>query len=330
MFTQAPINSQVSLPIIDLSDPSDLNSKRLVKKVRDHGFLLLKNHSLSKKDVDELFSISKQFFDQSTEYKNQFPITTDNGGYVAPFVEDLEQNGTGIGDNKEAFNITKISLSRFTPNHLLPDVFTNNLGFISSCLRKYYVTLHIICRMLAIGLEVKDRNGCPDPEFFVRAHALDKATHSALRFLHYSKPEEEFKNVNLAGAHTDYGSMTFVFQRPQSGLQIFNGREWLDVIIPKSDNADDDELLIVHIGDIISFRTNGYIPSTLHRVRTPNERDSVVFFCHPSDQSLLEPVISSKIQKFNGKSFHLDENRHPLTAYTHLQSRLNEGYNRGN
>lgn len=334
MSAQSSAKPEVDLPIIDLTDLSDSNSRKLVDEVRKHGFLVLKNHFLDKADIDELFCISKQFFEKSDEYKNQFPITPENDGYVAPYVEDLQQDGTGNGDNKEAFNLTHFSLSNFTPNQPLPDIFTNNMTFISACLRKYYVTLHLVCRMLAVGLEVKDKDGYPNPDFFVKAHSLDKETHSALRFLHYSQLGEEFKDVNLAGAHTDYGSVTFVVQRPQTGLQIYNGNEWLDVTLREQHNDDDDnddnELMIVHIGDILSFWTDGYIKSTLHRVRSVNERDSVVFFCHPSDQSLLEPVNSSKIKKFQGKSFCLDQNGNPLTALEHLKSKLREGYNRKN
>jgi isopenicillin N synthase-like dioxygenase len=317
-----------SLPIIDISDLSDLNSKYLVQKASKHGFLLLKNHLLDKEEIDKLFDISKEFFSQPDEIKNEFPITKNNDGYVAPFVENLQQDGIGEGDNKEAFNITNFNLSTFTPIQQLPEIFKNNMPFISFCLRKYYVTLHILCRMLAIGLEINDKYGNPNPDFFVRAHALDLSTKSTLRFLQYNKPDEEFLDKNLAGAHTDYGSMTFVLQRPHKGLQIFNGKDWIDVIVPEQ--KDGEELLIVNIGDVLNFWTDGYLKSTLHRVRTTVDRSAIVFFCHPADQSLLEPVNSEKVKNHKGHTYYLGKNGNALTALEHFMLRLKKGYSYNN
>lgn len=276
--------------------------------------------------IDRLFTISKQFFDLSLDIKNLFPRSQENDGYVAPMVEDLQQDGTGKGDPKEAFNITHFNLNDFIPHQNLPEIYEENKLFISSCLKKYYSILHSVCKMLAIGLEVKDNDGNPNPDYFVNAHDLNLKTRSALRLLHYPKPSKEYENENLAGAHTDYGSLTFVLQRPHKGLQIFDGDEWVNVEIPEQD--DGQELLIVNIADMLSFWTNGYLKSTLHRVRSTEERYSVVFFCQPADVIVLEPVNSELIKNYNGNMYYLNSNGKPLTALEHLFIRLEQGYNK--
>jgi isopenicillin N synthase-like dioxygenase len=315
-----------AIPVIDLSDDSPKNCKRLIEAAIKSGCLFLKNHLLEEEEIDKLFDISSQFFRLPTEVKNQYPITTKNAGYVAPFVEDLQEDGTGAGDDKEAFNMCRINLSTFYPDQNLPQVFAENMPFISFCMRKHYVMLHMICRMLAQGLEVKDSRGFLDPYFFASAHALDHPSHSTMRFVHYSKHDESYENVNLTGAHTDYGSITLILQRPQNGLQIFDGSKWQSVEVPLDENGK--QMLVVNISDILSFWTDGLLKSVLHRVRTTSERDSIVFFCHPADDVLLVPVNSELVKSYNGKCFSLNKNGLPLTALDHLRLRLNEGYKR--
>lgn len=311
------------LPIIDISDLSQQNSKKLVNAASTHGFLLLEKHWLDKETIDTLFSLSKQFFNLPMETKKKFTRTPENDGYVAPMVEDLQQDGTGKGDPKEAFNITHFNLIDFLPHQKLPDILKENQDFIASCLEKYYNILHRVCKMLAIGLDIKDNNGDCDSEFFVNAHALNLKTRSALRLLHYPKPNKEFENENLAGAHTDYGSLTFVLQKPHKGLQIFDGSQWENVVVPQHNG---EELLIVNIADMLSFWTNGYLKSTLHRVRSTEERYSVVFFCQPADTIVLEPVNSEIIRNYDGDSYYLNKDGKPLTSLEHLLMKFQQGY----
>lgn len=314
------------LKVIDISDISYENSKKLVEAASTQGFLLLKNHTLDKQTIDSLFRISKQFFDLPFEVKNKYPRTINNDGYIAPMVEDLQQDGTGKGDPKEGFNITHFNMSDFVPHHeTFPEVFEENKHFIATCVKKYYEVVHGVCRLLAMGLEVKDEKGNPNSELFVDAHALDLKARSALRLLHYPKPDKSSEDQNLAGAHTDYGSLTFVIQRPHKGLQIFDGSKWVDVDIPEQDGQ---ELLIVNIADMLSFWTDGYLKSTLHRVRSNEERYSVVFFVQPGDAVLLTPVNSEIVKNHPGGSYLLNKNGKPLTSEEHLFMRLDQGYNR--
>ena len=60
--------------------------------------------------------------------------------------------------------------------------------------------------------------------------------------------------------------------------------------------------LVVNIGDLLSYWTAGLLKSTIHRVKFPaqelgQDRYSIVFFSHPSDNALLEPVPSEIIRK---------------------------------
>lgn len=292
------------LQTIDLADMSEENCKLLVKAISQDGFALIKNHLFEKEELDKLFEINSEFFSLPLEEKQQYPISLENDGYVAPEVEDLQffhlpnETKNPLGDIKEAFNISNFDLSSFQPRNMVPMVFHENMGFVSACLRKYYVMIHILCRMLAIGMDLKDAGGRLTPELFSLAHSLTVKTRSTLRFLKYSNFSGD-PDDNLCGAHTDYGSITLGFQRPEHGLQYLKNNQWLDVLTPGGE-------MIMNIGDVLSLWTDGQLKSTLHRVRCVGEREAILFYAHPADNVFIP----------NTKS----------TALSHFETQRNRGY----
>lgn len=158
-----------------------------------------------------------------------------------------------------------------------------------------------------------------------------------------------------AGAHSDYGTITLLFQRPgQPGLEILTADEkWAPVPIwpdaSKTQNKDDFPPILINIGDMLSFWTNGLLKSTVHRVvfplaeRSPSasadekpvDRYSVVFFCHPLNDCNLVPPVPSRLVAaageeagrvgFGGGAGSLKE-RSSMTAKEYLDLRLSATY----
>lgn len=65
-----------------------------------------------------------------------------------------------------------------------------------------------------------------------------------------------------AGAHTDFGGITFLLQQPgTSGLQVFYPptEEWIPV--PVKENS-----FVINIGDLLQMWTGDYYRSAVHRV----------------------------------------------------------------
>jgi isopenicillin N synthase-like dioxygenase len=199
------------------------------------------------------------------------------------------------------------------------------------------------------------------------------ATGSVLRFLYYpsiSSPASSTYQHDVdvrAGAHSDYGTITLLFQRPgQPGLEILtasdtegnnnnNNNNWAPVPVwPEGATSEADEFppILVNIGDMLSFWTNGLLKSTIHRVVFPHaERDpaatakspdrySVVFFCHPVDSCNLVPPVPSTLVAaagadkksvesgkvgFGGGAGSLSERR-SMTAKEYLNMRLSATY----
>lgn len=70
--------------------------------------------------------------------------------------------------------------------------------------------------------------------------------------------------------------------------------------------------ILVNIGDLLSYWTNGLLKSTVHRVVFPKQEQSVdtdttslpaedrysmAYFCHPRDETELTPVPSKLVQE---------------------------------
>ena len=131
-----------------------------------------------------------------------------------------------------------------------------------------------------------------------------KTGDNTLRLLHYPPVAREVfeknKGAVRAGAHTDYGSITLLFQDDRGGLQVKNAQgEWEDVTpIPGT--------VVVNAGDLLARWSNNKIVSTTHRVVNPPlkkqdeealrelgeypARYSVAYFCNPDFDKLIEAL----------------------------------------
>ena len=96
-----------------------------------------------------------------------------------------------------------------------------------------------------------------------------------------------------AGAHTDYGAMTFVRgDDTPGGLQVKHRLGgWIDVHIPP-------EAFVCNIGDLMMRWSNDRWVSTMHRVAVPppdaapSDRISLVFFEFPNPDAVIRCVPS--------------------------------------
>lgn len=136
---------------------------------------------------------------------------------------------------------------------------------------------------------------------------------NTLRLLHYPAVSpggfEGGKRVR-AGAHTDYGSVTLLFQDDRGGLQVERpGKEggWLDVEPRKG-------TIVVNAGDLLARWSNDVIRSTKHRVVEPpstgKEQDegypprySIAYFCNPDFDAWIEALPGTWEGEKGGKKY---------------------------
>ena len=223
----------------------------------------------------------------------------------------------------------------------IPDWFNEDparLELVQSTIKKLYGLSIKILNLLALGLKIEDTDECKGIDWFNSKYLASKESGSTFRFLHY--PGQKSLNpesVIRAGAHTDYGSMTLLFQQEnQEGLEIYSpvSKKWEAVpFVPTNSQKFPTSAppIVVNIADQLSYWTAGLLKSTIHRVRFPakfqetdQDRYSIVFFSHPNDESLLEPVPSELVRSRKGRGANKDTTL--LTAKEHLDKRLAATY----
>jgi isopenicillin N synthase-like dioxygenase len=89
----------------------------------------------------------------------------------------------------------------------------------------------------------------------------------------------------------------------------------------------------VNIGDLLSYWTNGYFKSTVHRVVFPKggpdgskDRYSIAYFGHPVGSTVLEAVPSEVVSQLKGLNGVGPEEKPAMTADEHLMDRLKATY----
>ncbi|KAF2238857.1 putative oxidoreductase [Viridothelium virens] len=324
----------LDIPVIDLSDESKVG-KDVVEVVSRLGFLFVKNageDEILQEHINHLFKLSQAFFSSPVAVKETCSINSNksgkNKGWLSMGEETLDPGNQKRGDVKEAFNIGEFIDGK--AQQPLPEVLAAHHDEIA----RFQASCHALCnrilRTLARGLEITEG------DWFAQRHDQSKGpSGSVLRLLYYPTVSGDTDSLTediRAGAHSDYGSVTLLFQLPgQPGLEILTPQgTWSPV--PVNPNNDPTPPVLVNIGDLLSYWTNGLLKSTVHRVIFPNtgkkggdDRYSIVYFCHPQDDEKLLPVPSPLVEQHGaGKAQVTAEN--VMTARDHLNNRLAATY----
>lgn len=290
----------MTLPLIDLaSDPAPATN--IHDALATHGFLQLANIGIAPAELDELFAASAAFFRAPAEVKRRcaYRSAAENFGYQGLLEENLDPGAPA--DLKETFTMRNI-VANPPPLDRWPSAAFRDLmqHFYAAAL----AAAHGIQRHMARAL------GVPE-DFFTRVHSGQNVT---LRLLYY--PAVHGGTVEAgqmgAGAHSDYGFLTLLFQHGVGGLQVMDSQAtWMDV-------SPVDHVAVVNSGDMLERWTNGVYRSTVHRVvpkTGDRDRLSIAIFVDPDSDALVE-VLPSCISPDRPAAFP------PISAGAHLQSKL--------
>ncbi|KAH8683829.1 oxidoreductase [Ilyonectria robusta] len=333
------------IPVLDISslkDDDPQTAESLVAAFVRHGFVYIRSleKDIATGDINQAFAISKEFFDSPAAEKAKTPLkdasyalmtemgeranTWQNKGWGGVQSETLDPKLQVRGDFKEVFNLGEFVEGK--AQQPLPKSLASHEQEIGQFGRLCHALCVKLLRLLAIGLKIDDTNGSAD--WFAARHAPEPGTSSCtLRLLWYPSVAEN-DDYEPDGAHTDYGSITLLFQRPgQPGLEVLTpDKKWAPVpVFPPGTESDASPPILVNIGDLLSYWTNSLLKSTVHRVIFPKEsrrggedRYSIAYFCHPFSDAKLLPVPSPMILN---QTEGLQE-RDALTAREHLLLRL--------
>jgi isopenicillin N synthase-like dioxygenase len=294
----------MTLPLVDLSSTAN-SAASIDAGLSTFGFLQLSNIGISHDDVEEVFRASETFFREPHETKRRYAYRSaeENFGYQGLLEENLDPDAPP--DLKETFTMRNILRSPLPlerwPSVAFRDLMTRFYADVVAC-------AHEIQRRMAGALSVPE-------DRFVRVHSGENVT---LRLLYYpgTAMAQPTPGQMGAGAHTDYGFMTLLFQHGVGGLQVIDGRgEWIDV--PPRDDA-----VVVNSGDLLERWTNGRYRSTTHRVMPQTggqDRLAIAVFVDPDSQTLVE-VLPSCVSTDNPARFA------PTSAGAHLQAKLDASH----
>ena len=162
--------------------------------------------------------------------------------------------------------------------------------------------LHVqVMRAIALGMGL-------DEHFF---DSFTDGGDNNLRLLHYPAVLKSVFKDNLgqvrAGEHSDYGSITLLFQDNVGGLEVKSPKGTFVSATP-IENA-----IVINAGDLLSRWSNDEIKSTKHRVVQPlakadEESDtyparySIAYFCNPNFDRYIEALPSTWEE--TGKKYH--------------------------
>lgn len=260
-----------SLPVIDFNrwlkgSPEEKKSiaHDLAEACRTVGFVYVVNHGISTGLLDEAFSWSEKLFSLPEEKKMLAPHPPGpniHRGYSWPGLEKVSQyvhqedkdsdeedeQLRQVQDCKESYEIGSETFAG-QPNQWLPeDVLPGFRAFMTEFYWSCFGTARELLRAIAIGI------GLGDDEFLLRFHSGEN---NQLRLLHYPPVETEKLSSNAVArmpAHSDWGSITMLFQDDCGGLQVEDPKrpgEFVDATPIKG-------ALVMNVGDLLMRWSNG-------------------------------------------------------------------------
>ncbi|KAJ5492196.1 Oxoglutarate/iron-dependent dioxygenase [Penicillium expansum] len=309
------------IPLIDFGPfftgtPSDKHAVALsiTQAFKTSGFLYLKAHGIPPSIVSKVFASSARFFARPQSQKDSLGWTTpqSNRGYVAIGREKLmtvdETNGVealraSAPDIKETMEIGREEVEG------LPNRWPDHLDDEGKELLHWEMNL---------------------PEHFFDGSV--NAGDNTLRLLHYPPVSKEvFENNSnqvRAGEHSDYGSITLLFQDRHGGLQVRSPKGTFVDATPIADT------IVVNAGDLLARWSNDTIKSTRHRVIQPTApegsghdaseypaRYSIAYFCNPNNDKLIEALPGTF-----GEEIQVEKKCSAITSGDYLVQRLTATY----
>ena len=281
------------IPIIDFQNfenGSDDQRRKVAAELdwaaSEVGFMYVKNLGIDPQILKNAFASSKAYFALTEEIKSTHDYDqVINHGYQAP--EEQRLDSSEAPDLKETFTMRDVHKNENNPEMWPSEEFLETAkATFDECLRGGNIVMEAFA--LALDLPIN---------FFRERHVGDN---TALRYLHYPIVTKELTEEQLGcGAHTDFGTITLLFQDNVGGLQV-QGRDgvWRDAIyIP--------DTIVINTADLVATWTNDRYCSTPHRVKpmiSDKDRYSIAFFIDP-DQATPVSTIPSCITEDNPKKY---------------------------
>jgi len=269
-----------SVPVIDLSAPSDAAIAALDAACCEHGFFLLTGHGADDL-IARMWEQAARFFDADPTIREPLRRTEDNP--MGFFDRELTKRKR---DHKAVFDY-------LDPNTPARDAFNRwpqDLPGFRDVMSEFHVEFTNIARRTLTMLH--DVLGLGEAS---RSLMSFDPINSPVRINHYPVgdpvPEGERDGLielgeTALGYHTDPGVITMLLQDATGGLQTQDrAGSWLDV-------APEPGTIVVNLADAVQVQTNDRWRAAIHRVvpMTTERRFSIPFFGNPARHATIGPL----------------------------------------
>ncbi|MBX2837994.1 MAG: isopenicillin N synthase family oxygenase [Gammaproteobacteria bacterium] len=242
-----------------------------VQSLRDTGFGVLRNHPIAEQTVHDIYQNWLTFFEGDEKNNYLFDAEKFDGFFPTTLAETAK--GHTVRDIKEYFHYYPWGRCPTQLQEQISDYYAQAVSFSAELLG--WVEKHTPQEIAGSFSEPL-------------SNMILGSQQSLLRILHYPPlPAEREPNAIRASAHEDINLLTVLPAANEPGLQVkARDGSWLDV-------PCDFGNLIINIGDMLQEVTNGYFPSTSHRVINPEGMDatksriSLPLFLHPRPEVVL-------------------------------------------
>lgn len=259
----------MSLPVVDYTAKDA--PQQFVKSLRETGFGVLTNHPIKQSLVESIYQNWQAFFNSESKHNFAFDVAKQDG-YFSPEISETAK-GHKHKDIKEYYHVY--------PWGRIPQTLKDEI-------------LHYYQLTSALASELLDWVEQYSPEEVAQHYSqslssmIDNTPNTLLRVLHYPPLSgNEEQGAIRAAAHEDINLLTILPAANEPGLQVqLQDGNWLDV-------PSDFGNLIINIGDMLQEASQGYFPSTTHRVINPagsnteKSRISLPLFLHPRSEVKL-------------------------------------------
>ena len=259
----------MQVQVVDYRAPDA--AQKFTQSLHETGFGVLTNHPIQQALVENIYAQWLAFF--NSEEKHQFAFSTETqDGYFSTAISETAKGSTQK-DIKEYF-------------HVYP------WGRVPAALKAdadaYYQQANALAEELLGWVQ---QSTPPEIAKLYReplSHMIRGSTHTLLRVLRYPPlTGDEPAGSIRAAAHGDINLLTILPAANEPGLQVL-GKDgaWHDV-------PCDFGTLTINIGDMLQEASQGYYPSTQHRVVNPTgesakrSRVSLPLFLHPRNDVVL-------------------------------------------
>ncbi|HCM1314051.1 TPA: isopenicillin N synthase family oxygenase [Vibrio parahaemolyticus] len=250
---------------------ADDAAQQFVASLRETGFGVLKNHPIPQELVESIYKNWHEFFCSEEKNDFQFNVETQDG-YFPPSVSEVAK-GHKVKDIKEYFHVY--------PWGQIPEP-------LKAEILEYYERANAFAQELLGWVEEYAPKDVQEKFSIALSEMINNSDKTLLRVLHYPPMTgEEEPGAIRAAAHEDINLLTVLPAANEPGLQVMSkDGEWIDV-------PCDFGNLIINIGDMLQEASDGYFPSTTHRVINPTgarqekSRISLPLFLHPKPDTVL-------------------------------------------